>query len=217
MRIRPIYASMAAMERKTNKATSWGGVKAKLADFDHAGLIGLVRDLYTASKDNKAFLHARFGLGEDVLSPYKAVMDRWLWPDLYKRQDASVARAKKAVSDYKKAVGQPEGLAELEVYYCERAAGFSDAVALQDDSYFDALVRMFERALKTIAGLPDAERPPLWTRLDTVRRISHNFGYGVGDYMDGLLIKSGVVKDPPVRRRPNRIRGHRAGTFNMVE
>lgn len=29
---------------------TWSGVKAKLADFDRAGLIGLVPDLYATSK-----------------------------------------------------------------------------------------------------------------------------------------------------------------------
>ena len=86
-------------------APSWGDVKAKLADFDRAGLIGLVQDLYAASKDNQAFLHARFGLGDDVLKPYKATIDRWLWPDVFKQQDTSVAKAKKAIADYKKKNG----------------------------------------------------------------------------------------------------------------
>ena len=40
--------------------------------------------------------------------------------------------------------------------------------------------------------LPDAQRAVLHERLDTVRRISHNFGYGVGDDMDALLIEYGV-------------------------
>ena len=63
--------------KKTPKSTpSWSDVKTKLADFDRAGLMGLVQDLYAASKDNQAFLHARFGLGEDVLKPYKAAIDR---------------------------------------------------------------------------------------------------------------------------------------------
>ena len=98
--------------KKTPKSTpSWSDVKTKLADFDRAGLMGLVQDLYAASKDNQALLHARFGLGEDVLKPYKAAIDRWLWPDVFKNQDTSVAKAKKAISDYKKAVGQPDGLA----------------------------------------------------------------------------------------------------------
>ncbi|MDW5444548.1 hypothetical protein [Polaromonas sp. SM01] len=177
----------------TKKNTpSWSDVKTKLADFDRAGLIGLVQDLYAASKDNQAFLHARFALGSDVLKPYKATIDRWLWPDVFKNQDTSVAKAKKAIADYKKAVGQPEGLAELMVFYCERAAGFSNDIGLQDEGYFDALVRMFEQALKIIAALPIEARPALLQRLDEVRRISHNFGYGVGDDMDELLAEHGV-------------------------
>ena len=51
----------------TKKGTpSWSDVKSKLADLDRAGLIGLVQDLYAASKDNQVFLHARFGLGAEV-------------------------------------------------------------------------------------------------------------------------------------------------------
>lgn len=173
------------MQRKRNP--SWTDVKAKLGDFDRAGLIGLIQNLYAASNDNQAFLHARFALGDDELKPYKATIDRWLWPDMLKNQDTSVAKAKKAISDYKKAIGQPECLAELMVYYCERAAGFSDDIGLQDEGYFDALVRMFEQALKAIDALPMDRRPAMTARLDAVRQISNNFGYSVGDDMDYLL------------------------------
>lgn len=177
----------------TKKNTpGWSDVKTKLANFDRAALIDLVQDLYAASKDNQAFLHARFALGDDVLKPYKAIIDRWLWPDVFKKQDTSVAKAKKAISDYKKAIGQPEGLAELMVFYCERAAGFSNDVGLQDESYFDALVRMFEQALKTITSLPEGCQTELHDRLDAVRSISHNFGYGVGDDMDELFSEHGI-------------------------
>jgi hypothetical protein len=96
--------------KSSGSKPSWTDVKSKLAAFDRAGLIGLVHDLYATSKDNQAFLHARFALGGDVLKPYKATIDRWLWPDVFKNQDTSVAKAKKAISDYTKAVGQTEGL-----------------------------------------------------------------------------------------------------------
>lgn len=179
----------------TKKATpGWSDVKARLADFDRPGLLGLIQDLYAASKDNQTFLHARFALGGDVMKPYKATIDRWLWPDVFKNQDTSVSKAKKAISDYKKAIGQMEGLAELMVFYCERAAGFSDDVGLQNEGYFDALVRMLEQALKVINALPEDQRPALHKRLDAVRRISHNFGYGVGDDMDDLLAEYGILR-----------------------
>ena len=179
---------------KSLKATrpTWSDVKAKLVGFDRAGLIGLIQDLYAASKDNQAFLHARFSLSGDVLKPYKAAIDRWLWPDVFKNQYTSVVKAKKAISDYKKAIGQPEGLAELMVSYCERAAGFSNDVGLQDEGYFNALVRMFEQALKVISTLPESDRLELFARLDAVRHTSHNVGYGVGDDMDDLLAEHAI-------------------------
>ena len=54
---------MLRMTNKDKSAATWSDVKAKLGDFDRAGLLGLVQDLYTTSKDNQNFLHARFGLG----------------------------------------------------------------------------------------------------------------------------------------------------------
>ena len=53
-----------AVVRSKNASPTWGDVKAALLDFDR-----LVQDLYTASKDNQAFLHARLGLGHDQLQP----------------------------------------------------------------------------------------------------------------------------------------------------
>jgi hypothetical protein len=150
-------------------------------------LFGLIHDLYAAHKDNRTFLHARLGLGPDVLAPYKVALDRWLWPDVLRNQDTSIVKAKQAISSYRKAVGDPAGLAELMVFYCERAAGFCNDIAYQDDGYFDALVNIFEQALKTIARLSADDRNALIARLDKVRVISHNFGYGVGDDMDSLF------------------------------
>src|ERR1035437_4253265 len=72
-------------KRKAKSQPTWTDVKAKLADFDRAALLGLIQGLYTAHKDNQTFLHARFGLGEDVLEPYKKIIDRWLWPDVLRR------------------------------------------------------------------------------------------------------------------------------------
>jgi len=174
---------------KVKTSFNWSAVKTKLSSFDRAGLLSLIQDLYAASKDNQAFLHARFNLGADVLKPYKATINRWLWPDMFKNQDTSVAKAKKAISDYKKAIGAPEGLAELMVFYCETAAGFSDDIGLQDEGYFAALVRMFEQALQAVRALPADQRDAMLIRMDSVRITCHNFGYGVGDDMDALLIE----------------------------
>ncbi len=178
------------MAKPTPKSQpTWTDVKERLADFDRTALLGLIQSLYSAHKDNQTFLHSRFGLGEDVLEPYKKIIDRWLWPDVLRNQDTSVSQAKRAISDYKKAVGDPEGLAELMVFYCEQASGFCSDIASDDEGYFNALVRMFEQALKIVNALSVERRDDLLTRLDSVRMISHKIGYGVGDDMDFLMSK----------------------------
>jgi len=176
-------------KRQSKSQPTWTDVKAKLAAFDRTALLDLLHHLYAAHKDNQAFLHARFGLGEDVLEPYKKTIDRWLWPDAFRNQDTSVSKAKQAISNYKKAVGDPAGRTELMVFYCEQAAGFCRDIAYQEEGFFDALVRMSEHALKSANTLPANGRDGLIARLDRVREISHAFGYGVGDDMDYLLAK----------------------------
>jgi hypothetical protein len=175
------------IKRPSKSKPTWIDVKAKLAPFDRAGLLSLVQDLYAAHKDNQVFLHARLGLGEDVLKPYRQTIDRWLSPDVFRNQNTSVAKAKQAISNYKKAVGEPGGLAELMVFYCERAAGFSREYGNDDDSYLYALVDMFDHACAIAITLPDDSRDAILARLERVSNISQNLGYGVGDRMDVIL------------------------------
>ncbi len=47
---------------------------------------------------------------------------------------------------------------------------------------------MFEQAIKITRQLSAGDRDALIVRLDRVRTISHNLGYGVGDDMDSLLV-----------------------------
>src|ERR1700735_4901923 len=83
--------------------------KQKPADFDRVALPYLSPNLYAAHKENQTLLHARFGLAEDVLEPYKKTFDRWLWPDMFRRQDTSASPAELVISDYKKSGWQSGG------------------------------------------------------------------------------------------------------------
>jgi len=174
-------------KRLAKSKPTWADVKTNLASFDRAALLRVLQDLYAADEDNRAFLHARFGLGEDPLQAYKKIVDRWLWPDIFRGQQTSVSRAKRAITKYKKALGDPVGLAELMVFYCERATGFCADVYNADPAYFDALVRMFAQALKIVAALPTNVQTSLLSRLDRVRTVGRQLGYGIGEDMDVLL------------------------------
>lgn len=181
-------------KRRMTQGPTWADVKTKLARFDRAALMVVLQDLYTADETNRAFLHARFFLGEDRLRPYKETIDRWLWPDVFRGQQTSVSRAKAAIAGYKKALGDPAGLAELLVFYCERAAGFCREVDYRDSAYFDALVRVFAEALKATASLTGSVKKSFLARLDHVRNISRQLGSGIGEEMDVLLAESELTR-----------------------
>jgi hypothetical protein len=145
-----------------------------------------VQDLYTANKENQAFLHARLGLGHDQLQPFKATISNWICSDVTKNRPVSVSKAKKAIMDYKKAIGRLDGMAELTIFYCEEAFGFLESCSMEDESYFVALTRMYQRSLEFVLSLPPAERANYLERLDRLRTRGKHVGWGVQDELNSL-------------------------------
>ncbi len=180
------------MKKSNKKNPTWSDLKRQLVNFDHVELLELIQDLYTANKQNQAFLHARFDLGENVFTPYKATIDRWVCPDVMLNQDISVAKAKKAVSDYKKAIGRPEGIAELTVFYCESCMSFLGYCGMDDEGYFNALILMFEQALKVIQNLDARQQGSFVERLRVVQHEGHN--WGIGDEIDDMMAEYGFAE-----------------------
>jgi hypothetical protein len=179
-----------ADEKSTS--TSWKAVKAALQSFDRAGLLGLVQDLYGVDKVNKAFLHARLGLGSDQLASYKAIISRWICPDLMRSQSVSISKAKKAIADYKKAIGEPAGLAELSIFYCEEALNFLESCAFEDERYSVALIRMYDQAVKRVLDLPAAERHGYVKRLGNLRSRPRQISWGIDDELNNIWYEAGL-------------------------
>lgn len=176
------------MDKRPEKSKpTWADVKTKLASLDRAALLGVLQDLYATDENNRAFLHARFDLSADPLQPYKRIIDRCVWPDMFPGQQTSVSRAKRAIIQYKEALGDPVALAELLVFYCERAAGFCQEVDHRETAYLDALVRTFEQALKATGNLSGKVQNGFVARLERVRNIGGQLGNGVGEAMDVLF------------------------------
>jgi hypothetical protein len=180
------FEGVVAVVRSKNALPTWSDVSAALLDFDRAGLQGLVKDLYTASKDNQAFLHARLGLGHDQLRPFKTSISRSISPDIMKGQPISVSKAKKAIADYKKAIGHPNGMAELSIFYCEEAFGFLESCSMEDEDYFAALIRMYGQSLEFVSSLPLAGRTTYLERLNKLRPRARNVGWGVEEELNSL-------------------------------
>src|SRR5262249_34496587 len=138
------------------------------------------------------FLHARLGLGSDQLAAYKAIISRWICPDLMRSQFVSISKAKKAIANYKKAIGEPAGLTELSIYYCEEAFSFLESCAFEDERYFVALIRMYDQAVKRVLELPVAERHAYARRLGTLMSRARSVGWRIGDELNAIWHEAGL-------------------------
>jgi hypothetical protein len=181
----PAHRRVLIVEKEKSSPT-WIDVKASLLAFDRAGLLGLIQNLYAVSKDNEAFLHARLGLGRKQLEPYKARISKSICPDMMRNEPISISKAKKAIADYEKAIGHPEGLAELSIFYCEEAVNFLESCSMEDEGYFVALIRTYGRALTFVSKLSPAERSAYLKRLDKLRPRSRCVAWGVEDNLNDL-------------------------------
>jgi hypothetical protein len=57
---------------------------------------------------------------------------------------------------------------------------------MEDESYFVALIRMYERSLEFVLSLPPAERVTCLERLDKLRSRGRHVGWGLEDDLNGL-------------------------------
>src|SRR5262249_24337864 len=107
------------MTTTKTRGPSWSDVKESLASLSTSELIRLIASLYGLSKGNRDFLHARFAVGNDPIGPYKKIIDDCMYPDVFKNKPIQISTAKKAISEYSKAIGDAKGEAELMTYFVE--------------------------------------------------------------------------------------------------
>lgn len=77
------------------------------------------------------------------------------------------------------------------MFYCEACADLLRYCGMDDEGYFNAMIRIFEQALKAIHHLELGDQASLVERLERVQREGHNWGWGVGDDMDDLMAEYG--------------------------
>ena len=99
------------------------------------------------------------------------------------RNDDSVCTL---IADYKKAIGRPDGMAELSIFHCEEAFGFLESCSMDDEKYFAALIRMYGRSLEIVSDLPTLERSTYLDRLDKLRSRGRNIGWAVEEEFNRL-------------------------------
>ena len=169
------------MEKRKSQVPTWSDVKSSLTSLDNKQLVKLLADLYRFSKENQAFFYARFVVGEDPLGPYKKTIDECMYPDIYSDKPIRISKAKRAISSYSKAVGDPFGEAELMTFFVECGNSYTVDFGDIEEGFYDALIRMYRRAIDKVLQLPDQQRNELQDRLKEVMITSKNIGWGYHD------------------------------------
>ena len=160
---------------------TWSAVKSAVIKLSHDDLLSLVADLYRLSKQNQAFLHARYADAEAAMEDCKKIIAECLYPDVLRDRPLQVAKAKKAVADFCKAVAEPVLHAELMVFFLEQGNAFTVEYGDIDAGFYEALLAMARRAVQAICGLPKEMQEPYRERLAEVVRSSTRIGWGYHD------------------------------------
>ena len=179
------------MVKRKSSRPAWSDVKASVVHMEQRQLVQLIGDLYRLSKENKDFLHARFSIGDDPLKPYKKIIDECMYPDVMSNSPIRIQEAKRAISNYSKAIGDQRGEAELMIYFVERGNAFTLDLGDIDEGFYDALVRMYDRAIAKILKLPEEEQNTFQVRMKEIMDSSDGIGWGYHDdlcdlYYDGF-------------------------------
>ena len=162
---------------------TWSTVRSAVSQLSRDELLSLVAEIYRLSKQNQAFLHARYADAETAMEDCKKIISDCLYPDVQRDRPLQVAKAKKAVADFCKAVAEPELHAELMVFFLEQGNAFTVEYGDIDAGFYDALLAMASRAVQAICVLPKEKQEAYGERLAEVVRSSSCIGWG---YHDGL-------------------------------
>lgn len=181
---------MASNKKVKKKSPSWSDVKAVISGFDKQSLMVLISDLYSFSSENKKFFHSRFYLVENPLEPYKKVIEDSLYPDICDNEQIKISKAKKAISDYSKATGDPKGILELMVFFVECGNRFTLDYGDIDEDFYLALEGMYANAIENLLTMDEETLSNYIPRLEEIMESSDGIGWGYHDSLTDIFYEA---------------------------
>ena len=169
-------------QTKKKKTPTWIDVKKTLKNFENSQLIELLKELYQLSGENKNFFHARFNAGTVARQNYKKIILDCLYEDpMADNDDFDFDKADNAIKTYAKAANDNEGTADLMVYYVECGNKFTLDYGDINEVFYDALIEMYKKAIKTVLKLPKSKQTSLRKRLKQIMESADGIGWGYYD------------------------------------
>jgi hypothetical protein len=170
------------MPKKKSKKPAWIDVKRSIINIEVSQTVELVKELYQLSDENMNFLHARFLGGTTSLKKYRKVILDSLYTDVLDDDDNfEFEKADKAIKTYAKATKDNEGVADLMIYYVECGNKFTLDYGDINEAFYDALIKMYEKAIKSVYKMPKRKQEPFRRRLEKIMKSADGIGWGYYD------------------------------------
>ncbi len=172
-------------------SSAWKLVRSALHLEEKESLLRLLKEVYELDRQNRDFMDARFVVNgrSESIEPYKRRIDHALSPDPLSNPNGkiSVAAARKAVSDYRKASRDLAGALDLMLFYVECGTEFAAEYGFGEEPYFASLEGIFAALLKELPRLDAALRSEYWDRIDSLIERAGAIGWGYPDTLRSLL------------------------------
>ena len=173
-------------------SVNWPDLKKILEGIDKKELIDLIRDLYKRSADDRRFITARYmdalsgDLKGQMLEKYREIIVNEFFPERGEEK-LRYSVAKKAISDYSKASGDPEGTLDLMFTYVENGVKYTRFYGDVNEKFYDSIYGMLSRVCDFL--WKKQELYPLFReRLFKICMDSHKIGWGFGDMVSDTVI-----------------------------
>lgn len=167
----------------TKRGNAKQRIKAAIRGSPPEVLAALVLDLYELSTDNRTFIETRLGSGGDPLQPYKERISEALYPDAVSGKPIRIAEARRAVTEYRKAAGDQDGLLELMIYYVECGTACTADYGDIDAPFYSSLESMYDRFLNALEKVDPATKESYRARAEAVVHQTRRIGWGFHDYL----------------------------------
>ena len=101
-----------------------------------------------------------------------------------------IAQAKKAVSQYEKAIGETKGLVELMLYFVECGNRFTVDYGDINEDFYLAMVRMYDKTIDTLFSLDEDTIQVYQSRFSEIMESSSGIGWGYHDDLCDLYYEA---------------------------
>jgi hypothetical protein len=166
---------------KVNKSKTWNEIEKKITKFKKKQLIELINNLYKLSDENQLFFTTYFSKQQDLLKPYKKIIQESMHPFLEENEPLNIKAAQDAVTNYMLATNDHLGKFDLLCFFVECGTNFISTYDYPDDDYFEAVFEAFEDAVDIAIESPEQELNQLQKRLYELIEAAPYTGYGYQD------------------------------------